>query len=110
MARVMVIAAYRPKPGKDAALLEIVRDHVATLRRAGLATDRPAVLMRASDATLLEVFEWAREDASSEAHTTPEVARIWEAMMEIAEFPAPAGVAGMDGRFPHFEPVDGVVS
>ena len=35
---VIVIAAYRPKPGQDAALLEILRDHVPYLRREMLRT------------------------------------------------------------------------
>ena len=55
----LFIAAYRPKAGQHHALLALVRDHVPTLRRLGLATGRPATAMRAADGTVLEVFDWA---------------------------------------------------
>ena len=41
------IAVYRPKPGKEAELLQVVKEHVPTLRREGLATDRVAHVMKA---------------------------------------------------------------
>ena len=44
----MVIVAYRPKPGCEAALADHLADHVPFLRSLGLATDRPAGLMRAA--------------------------------------------------------------
>ena len=106
----VVFAAYRPKPGREPAVLEILKRHVPTLRRLGLATERPVVLIRSpGDGTLIEVFEWATSEASREAHTRPEVEAIWHALGEEAEFPALAEVAGAGLRFPHFEPVDGVV-
>ena len=43
----IVIAAYRPKPGKDEALRALLRDHVPFLRREGLVTDRIPILGRA---------------------------------------------------------------
>ena len=51
----MVIVGYRPKPGCDAALLDLVRTHVAELRALGLATDRPTLAMKAQDGTIVEV-------------------------------------------------------
>ena len=41
-----VIAAYRPKPGHEDALLRELRDHLPVLRREGLVTDRPPYVMR----------------------------------------------------------------
>ena len=43
---VLVIVAYRPKPGKEARLLELTKEHWPILRGLGLATDRPAYAMR----------------------------------------------------------------
>ncbi len=37
----IVIVAYRPKPGKDADLLQLTREHVPLLRAEGLVTDHP---------------------------------------------------------------------
>jgi len=38
---IMVIVAYRPRPAKEALLLELTKEHLPTLRAQGLATDRP---------------------------------------------------------------------
>ena len=72
----IVIVAYCPKPGCEAALTELLADHVPHLRRLGLATDRPATVMRAADGTMIEVFEW-RDGAIQTAHSLPEIQQLW---------------------------------
>lgn len=62
----MVIVAYRPKPGREEDLLALTREHVPALRRLGLATERPALAMRAKSGDVVEVFEW-REGATARA-------------------------------------------
>jgi quinol monooxygenase YgiN len=74
----MVIACCRPKPGKDAELLAVVREHVPVLRAEGLATGRTPVVMRAGDGTLLGVFEWKSKAAVEGAHSNPAVLALWE--------------------------------
>jgi len=101
----MVIALYRPHPGKDAELRELIRQHLPTLRTLELATDRPAVLMRAKDGTYLEVFEWRTGESAGLAHQHPLVAKIWEAMGKIADFPALEALEEAKQRFSHFEPI-----
>ena len=105
----MVIAMYRPHEGKDAELRELIARHMPALRAEGLVTDRPATLMRAGDGTYLEVFEW-KPGASSAAHTNPAVQAVWGPMMEVADFPALGDLAEAGGRFPHFEPIDGLTA
>lgn len=102
----IVFCAYRPREGKADELLALVKQHLPTLRRLELATDRPAICCRAADGTIIEVFEWATADSARLAHEHPEVARIWEAMGEVAELPPPGEVAEMGKTFPHFAPVD----
>ncbi len=48
MSSVIVIVAYRPKPGRKTELLKLVRSRVPTLRREGLATDRAPTIIRAA--------------------------------------------------------------
>ena len=72
-----VIVCYRPKPGHEAALLELVRGHVPRLRALGLVSDRAPLAMRAADGTLVEVFEWASAEAIARAHGEPEVHIMW---------------------------------
>jgi len=40
MSGVCVIVTYRPKPGKENELVELVRNRVPTLRKERLVTDR----------------------------------------------------------------------
>ena len=54
---VIVIVAYRPKPGKENELLNLVRSRVPTLQKENLVTDREPTIMRARDGTIIEVLE-----------------------------------------------------
>lgn len=102
----VVFALYRPHPGKDAELQALIKQHVPTLRRVELITDRPVVLVRAKDGTYIEVFEWRTADSSRIAHEHPEVAKVWEAMGKIADFPALDSLEESKSRFTHFTPVE----
>lgn len=101
----MAIAAYRPKPGRDAALAELVRDHVPALRRLGLASDRPAVAMQAKDGTILEVFEW-RAGAIAAAHEHPEVQALWQRFAEACDFVPLAQLPEAAEMFAEFVPLE----
>jgi len=83
---VMVIVAYRPRPGKEALLLQLTKEHVPILRGQELATDRPAYAMRAEDGTIIEVFEWKSKAAIEAAHTNPAVLKLWGRYAEICEY------------------------
>jgi hypothetical protein len=102
----MVIASYRPKPSKDAELLAIVREHVPALRGEGLATAREALVMRAADGTLLEIFEWASAESAPAAHTNEVVRALWSRFEAVADFITLAELPEAAGPFPHFEPLE----
>jgi hypothetical protein len=101
----VVIALYKPHAGKDAELRRIIAQHLPVLRRLELVTDRPAILARAKDGTYLEIFEWRTAESADLAHHHPEVAKVWEAMGAIADYPALESLGEARERFPHFEPV-----
>jgi len=71
MSGVIVLVAYRPKPGKEKELLDVVRSRVPTLRMEGLVTDRAPIMMRARDGTIIEVSEWKLRVAIDAAHKNP---------------------------------------
>jgi hypothetical protein len=102
----VVIAAYRPKPGQEKLLLEVVKTHVPVLRQQKLATARPVQVLRASDGTLLEIFEWVSDEAVEKAHHDPVVQKMWERFSKVSDFCTLASVPGAQEPFPHFEPVD----
>ena len=101
-----VIASYTPKEGKGAALLELVRGHMGVLRGEGLVTDRPAYVMRASDGTLIEVFEWKSVEAVEQAHNNRAVQALWEEFGKVCDYSALSDLDETKQMFAEFEPVD----
>src|SRR5262245_19889044 len=81
-----VIAAYRPKAGKEQQLLQCVRDHLPMLCGQKLVTDRPPYAMLARDGTIVEVFEWKSEEATKQAHSNPEVLKLWKRFDECSAY------------------------
>jgi hypothetical protein len=98
-----VIACFRPKPGMEAALLAVVRAHVPTLQRLGLATARASLLMRAADGNVLEVFEWVSADAIDAAHSHPEVLAMWQRFEATCDYTSLADLAEARHPFAEFE-------
>ena len=74
---ILVLVAYKPKPGQEAALDTAVRDHVPILRRLGLATNREPIIAKAKDGTVVEMFEWVSQEAIDSAHRNPAVHAMW---------------------------------
>ncbi|HEY8020857.1 MAG TPA: hypothetical protein VIH93_07135 [Thermoanaerobaculia bacterium] len=103
---VMVIVAYRPRPGKESLLLELTREHVPILRGQGLATDRPDYAMRSADGTIVEVFEWRSKQAIEAAHTNPVVLKMWERYAEACEYTPLVNVKEASDLFAEFEPIE----
>ncbi|MEZ5225221.1 MAG: hypothetical protein R2710_00700 [Acidimicrobiales bacterium] len=100
---VHVIAVYRPKPGGQEALEAEVLDHVPLLRRIGLATDTPSLVLRAPDGTIIEHFEWASHDAIEAAHSHPEVLEMWGRYDACCEYGTLADLPNATTMFAEFE-------
>jgi len=82
---VIVIVAYRPKPGRESETLDLVRSRVPTLRKEGLVTDRTPIIMRAGDGTIIEVSEWKSQEAIAAAHKNPNVLVMWNRFFEVCD-------------------------
>ena len=106
MSGVCVIVAYRPKPGEENALLELVRNRVPTLRKEGLVTDRVPIIMRARNGTIIEVSEWRSREAIDAAHKNPNVLAMWEKFFAVCDCVPLNTLAEADEMFAGFEPVD----
>ena len=81
----VVIVAYKPKPGKEADLMQLTREHLQVLDAEGLITDMPSTVMMAADGTIVEVFEWA-PGAIEKAHSNAAVAVLWERYAEACDY------------------------
>jgi quinol monooxygenase YgiN len=106
MSGVIVIVAYRPKPGKEQEILELVRDRVPTLRKEGLVTDRVPTMMRTKDGTIIEVSEWKSREAIDAAHKNPNVLAMWDKFFAVCDCVPLKTLAEADDMFAGFEPID----
>lgn len=100
-----VIAVYRPHEGKAEELLELLKTHLPTLRSEGLATDTESVVLRASDGSLLEIFDWVSGDAMESAHTNEKVQGMWERFARVCDYATLDSLAEAEKVFAHFERV-----
>ena len=106
MTGVIVIVAYRPKPGREADLDALVAEHVPTQRAGGLATARAPIVAKAKDGTVVEVFEWASEKAMELAHADETVRALWERFEDVCDYVPIGEVAEAAALFSAFTPVD----
>ena len=102
----IVICAFRPKPGQEAELLEVVKTHMPTLKGQDYITDRPATVMRSTDGTILEVFEWKSEEHTRQAHEDPVVLAMWKRFGACCDYVTLRDLAETESPFPNFKPID----
>ena len=87
---VPTLVTYVPHPDKEPEFLALLAKHWPALVKVGLVTDTAPKFWRGLDRrsgrrSILELFEWKDETASSTAHQTPEVMAIWEPMGPLLE-------------------------
>lgn len=99
------IVAYRAKPGKEAELQALAREHTPFLRSLGLATDRPHILATAADGTLVEVFEWV-EGGIEKAHHHPAVGELWQRYAAVCDFVQLNALEESAQMFANFTPMN----
>ncbi len=105
MSGIVCIVAYRPKPGHEEELLDLVRGRVPTLRKEGLVTDRVPVIVRGKDKTIIEVSEWKSPQAIEEAHKNPRVLAMWAKFFAICDCVPLKTVPEAETMFAGFEPM-----
>ena len=106
MSGVVVIVAYRPKPGNEGELLDLVRSRVPTLRKEGLVTDRTPTMMRAGDGTIIEVSEWKSHEAIEAAHKNPNVLAMWNKFFAVCDCVPLKTLAEAEEMFAGFAPIE----
>ncbi|HEX3878846.1 MAG TPA: hypothetical protein VHW24_17790 [Bryobacteraceae bacterium] len=99
------VACYKPKPGCEEVLLELVRNHLPPLRAERLVTDRVSIVMRAGDVTVIEVFEWVSQEAIAGAHSNPAVLDLWKRFEAVCSYVVPSDIPEFTKMFAHFEPI-----
>ena len=102
---VMVIVAYRPKPGKESETLDLVRNRIPTLRKEALVTERTPIIMRARDGTIIEVSEWKSREAIDAAHKNPNVLAMWNRFFAVCDYVPLNQLSESAVMFAGFEPI-----
>jgi quinol monooxygenase YgiN len=102
---VIVIVAYRPKPGKQSQTLDLVRNRIPTLRKEALVTQRTPIIMRASNGTIIEVSEWKSPEAIDAAHKNPNVLAMWNRFFAVCDCVPLNQLSESAEMFAGFEPV-----
>lgn len=101
----LVICAFKPKPGMEAALYDIVEKHWGILKGLGLVTDRTRYAMRATDGTIVEVFEWKSAEAIEQAHHNPTVLALWTEFEAACDYVPLASLSESLHPFSEFTPL-----
>lgn len=103
---VMVVACYRPKPGKEETLRDLVATHLPALRKEGLVGGGPSLCGCAGDGTIIEAFVWKSQEAIDAAHENRAVKALWEKFGEACDYVAIADVPEARHMFSEFTPVE----
>jgi hypothetical protein len=101
----IVIAAFKPLPGKEDELVQCIAVRLPLLRKLGLATDRTNITMRAADGTILDVSEWVDDDAIGAAHQAPEVLELWRRFEACSDYRRLNSLAEAQHDFATFDSV-----
>ncbi|MBV6478778.1 MAG: hypothetical protein HGGPFJEG_01535 [Ignavibacteria bacterium] len=103
---ILVITCFKPNPGKESELLEVVRDHMPILKKEGLVTDRPCHVMKSKNGSIIEVFEWKSQQAIDDAHKNKNVLELWKRFENACEYKTLSSIEESNIMFPGFEPVN----
>lgn len=81
---------YSVKADRVEEFLELIDRHCTTLREFELITDREIEVFvgqerDTGEPVVIEIFEWADDDATQRAHTHPAISGVWESMGPLCE-------------------------
>jgi len=62
--------------------------------------------MRATDGTIVEVFEWKSKEALASAHINPEIQQLWKRYEAVCEYVPLASLKESSDLFAGFEPIN----
>ena len=101
----VVIVGYKSKDGKDDKWYELVKNHFPTLRRERLVGAREPIMVRFTDGTLIEIFEWLLKQAIESAHANFNVQKMWQEFSMVGDYVPASQVDERSSIFPEFTPV-----
>lgn len=103
---VIVIVGYKPKPGKEADLEQLMKSHHSILKAENLVTERDSIIARAKDGTIIEIFEWVSSEAMQSAHENKKVLAMWQQYEAVCKYVPIAKVPESSELFSGFIPLN----
>ncbi len=85
--------------------MALTLEHVPYLRSLGFATERPPVIAKAGDGTILEIFEWA-EGGLRKAHAHAGLGEMWGRFSSACDSVPLASLAEAGMIFANFVPIN----
>ena len=101
----IVIAAFRPFPGKEAELEILMETHWDILNNEGLVSPRKPIIAKAKDGSIIEVFGWKSKEAIQEAHENEAVQNMWSAYAKVSKYIPISKVEESKQMFSEFSPL-----
>ncbi|HYD20926.1 MAG TPA: hypothetical protein VEB40_05575 [Flavipsychrobacter sp.] len=99
----LAFAMYKPREGKAEELMDILKIHIPTLKEYDLITDKEPFTVLSENGTVIEIFEWASQEAIDLAHEHPAIRTIWGKMGPICDFVSMKDLPESQNAFPSFD-------
>jgi len=104
----IVIVGYKPLKNKEEELKELSKVHWKTLHQLNLVTDRKPILMQAGSGTIIEIFGWKSKKTMEEAHSNPDVLKMWKEYSKVCEYVPVGKIKEAEHLFSEFTPINSV--
>lgn len=101
----IVMVGYKPLPGKEIELRQLMKNHVARLRKEGLVSDREPILMVSKSGVVIEIFGWKNKAAIEAAHQNATVQKIWSEYEQVCEYVPVGHLEEAANLFSEFSPL-----
>jgi quinol monooxygenase YgiN len=105
MSAFVFMALYRPKPGKENELKEVLKVHIPVFREERLLTNRELLTLQAEDGTIIEIAEWKSSEAIDKAHQSEKVMAVWDKIGAAAELTNLSSLTEAQYPFPNFKAI-----
>lgn len=102
----IVIVGYKPLPGKERELIELMKTHWEILNNEKLVSQRKSIIMQAKEGTVIEVFGWKSKEDMERAHSNASVQRMWKEYAKVCEYVPISEIEETRHLFSEFMPLD----
>ncbi len=102
----IVIVGYKPLKNKEEELKNLSKAHWKILHDLNLVTDRKPIIMQAENGTVIEVFGWKSKKTMEEAHSNPNVLKMWGEYSKVCEYIPIGKIREAGNLFSEFTPIN----